>query len=171
MRQGTCVVHSSSRRSGPCGNVLVLGYQGAVGQALLNVLADTQIGREIVGRIDNLALIDEGPSEEPSVSTRVRVLPPQRVQTRAGLCDLLAALGVDQLIDLSDLDPLECIYACAQTGVDCVLLRGAITQPAIASAATVVTGWMQLGRSAGLHFIDDVEDDSLEAARGSLSIE
>jgi hypothetical protein len=171
MGASTCVVHSTSRRAaGPSGNVLVIGYQGGVGQALLNVLADTDIGRDIVGRIDTLALIDERPSEQPSVSTRIRVLEPQRVQTCTELRSLLATLSVDQLIDLSDLDPLECMHACSQAGVDCVLVRSgkphalalgadtdadtALEGPATETAAAVVAGWMRLGGIAGLHFVD-----------------
>jgi hypothetical protein len=185
MGQSAGVVRALLREpSGPRGCVLVVGYEGSVGHALLRVLADSEVGRDLVGGIDRLVLLDERPSEEPSVSTQVQVLAPRRVDTREELSALLGEYAIDQLIDLSDLAVLDCIEACASAGVSCVAMRrpgdprtvastwlarsGAVKQArshllvpagatAFATAAALAAGWMQLGAVAGVHTIEQLD--------------
>lgn len=115
------------RRIGPHGRVLLLGWAGGLGQALLGVLEHTAVGRKAVSSIDALYLLDANPVEGARVPPFARVLPAELVTGGRHLARLVETLGIHQVIDASRTRTLDCIRACAELGAS--YLCGSIEAP------------------------------------------
>ena len=60
---------------GPHGRVLVIGFDGGVGRAVMGALARTSLGHRITGAITELVLLDADPAQRRLPLHRVRHLP------------------------------------------------------------------------------------------------
>ena len=54
---------SASLAVGPHGRVLVIGFDGGVGRALMGALARTPLGHRITGAVTELVLLDADPAQ------------------------------------------------------------------------------------------------------------
>jgi homospermidine synthase len=102
---------------GPHGRVLVIGFDGGVGRAVMGALARTSLGHRITGAITELVLLDADPAQRRLALHRVRHLPPGAIRSGQELAELVRRYRIDQVIDLSFLDTLECASACDALGV------------------------------------------------------
>lgn len=130
-RGGVTMTHAwdmaPERRIGPHGRVLLLGWAGGLGQALLGVLEHTAVGKAALKSIDALYLLDANPVEGARVPTFASVLPAECVTNGKHLARLIESFGIHQVIDASRTRTLDCIRACAELGAS--YLCGSIEAP------------------------------------------
>jgi hypothetical protein len=108
-------------------NVLLLGSRGGVATALLNLLVRHPRGRRLAGSWGRLVLVDqEGGPVAPELPGGSVVLPPREVDP-AGLAEILGEQRIGRVIELADVETVECIEAAAERGVD-LLCTGYPTQ-------------------------------------------
>jgi len=97
---------------------LILGCAGGIGAALVQLLARHPAGRRLATRIDHLVLLDEVPTAAPPLPAHV--LPPCRIDDAEELSPLLSSHGIDQVIEVGDVDTLAVSRVCSALGVDYV---------------------------------------------------
>lgn len=102
---------------GPRGRALVVGFDGGVGRAVMGALARTDLGRNITSAVTELVLLDADPAQRRLALPRARHLPPSAIRSGEALAAVLRSNRIDQVIDLSFLDTLECVRACDALGV------------------------------------------------------
>lgn len=102
---------------GPRGRVLVIGFDGGVGRAVMGALARTGLGHRITSAITELVLLDADPSQRRLALPRTRHLSPGTIRSGQDLAEILQTYHIDQVIDLSFLDTHECAKACDALGV------------------------------------------------------
>lgn len=108
-----------TRAVGARGTALLVGAGGGVARAVLSVLAGTPSGRALRAGLDELLLLDAEPADGLGVPG-AKVLPPSRIRSGEDLARLVRDHGVDQVVDLSSLDTLECIEVCDAAGASWV---------------------------------------------------
>lgn len=98
---------------------LILGCAGGIGAVLVRLLTSHPAGRKLAGGIEGLWLLDEVLTQPPDVPAAY-VLPPRRIDDPGELRDVLVRNGIDQVVDLGDLDTLALSRVCASVGADYV---------------------------------------------------
>jgi saccharopine dehydrogenase-like NADP-dependent oxidoreductase len=97
---------------------LILGCAGGIGATLVQLLARHPAGRRLAARLEHLVLLDALPAGDPPLPAHV--LPPSRIEDAEELAPLLATHGIDQVIEVGDVDTLAMSRVCSAHGADYV---------------------------------------------------
>ncbi len=91
---------------------------GGVGQAVLSLLQHSAIGRQIRKNLGEVLLIDWRPHHGTISLENARVLDPMKIESAEQLRQLIREHQIDQVVDLSSLDTLDCMRICEEEGAD-----------------------------------------------------
>lgn len=109
------VVVDERRRS----RVLVVGWRGGVGRALMGLMSRHPMGRALAGELEGCLLVDAADAPTPvELPPQARVLPRRPIRHAGDLAELVDAHRVGLVIDLAGLGTLDCVEVCARRGVD-----------------------------------------------------
>ncbi|HEY0971049.1 MAG TPA: hypothetical protein VGE02_08790 [Gemmatimonadales bacterium] len=97
---------------------LLIGCNGGVGNAVLSLLENSEPGRLLRQRFDDILLADRVLPHAPLPLSSGTLLPPTTISTADDLARLVAGHGVTQVVDLSSIDTVDCTRACDELGAD-----------------------------------------------------
>lgn len=100
--------------------VLVVGWRGGVGTALLSLLRDHPAGREIAAGVETLFLVDRASSGASCPALQARVLTDANCDDPETLARILRDLAIDTVIEVADVDTPAMSAVCAGHGADYV---------------------------------------------------
>lgn len=96
--------------------VLIVGFNGGVGRAVVAALQRSAPGRRLLQAIDEVFLVDREPAPVGGLPPGWKALPPTSVEGPADLERLVCELGVRQVVDLSSIDTIDATRICDEAG-------------------------------------------------------
>lgn len=97
---------------------LVVGYNGGVARAFLSLLENHPTGKEALKNIERLFLVDKDETEFKPNIPRSTILEPCAINSADDLAKLIQQHNIQQVIDLSSTDTVDCTRVCDELGVD-----------------------------------------------------
>jgi homospermidine synthase len=100
-------------------SVLIIGANGGVGKTLINLLLYHHKVKFFLDQINSLFLVDQHPIRGlPTKHDKLHILEPNLIDSISCITKLIKTYHIDLVIELAEVETIDCIVACHDSGAD-----------------------------------------------------